>query len=270
MSADVQWISSRDNAWLKALRQLVQDPKAYRSQQQVWLEGEHLCDAYLAKGGRPRQWVFNETVWQSGLWADRVPHGGRVVVLPSRLFESVSTLPSAGGLGCLMDLPPPGVAALPLSQAAEASSPAQAVVLDRVQDPGNVGSILRSAAALGCRTVLALSGTAALWSSKVVRAGMGAHFSLRLEEGLSVEQVVQRGLHLVATSSHASASLGQMALPSVHAWVLGHEGQGVSEALMSACATTVRIPQPGGEESFNVAAAAAICLYESHRQSLSI
>lgn len=269
MKPDVQWITSRDNAWLKSLRLLVQDPKAYRSQGQVWLEGEHLCEAYRAKGGRPRQWVFNETVWRAGLWGDRVAHQSRVVVLPDPLFEGLSALPSAVGLGCLIDLPPPGAAALPLAAGDCLEGSVQAVVLDRVQDPGNVGSILRTAAAFGCRTILALSGTAALWSSKVVRAGMGAHFSLRLEEGLTVEQVAARGLHLVATSSYADLSLGQRPLPPLHAWVFGHEGQGVSDLLMSACATTVRIPQPGGEESFNVAAAAAICLYESHRQGAS-
>jgi RNA methyltransferase, TrmH family len=270
MSPDVQWITSRDNAWLKSLRQLIQDPKAYRSQGQVWLEGEHLCEAYRIKGGRPRQWVFNETVWRSGLWADRVAHQSRVVVLPDRLFEGLSALPSAVGLGCLIDLPPPGVAALPAALADPSDALVQAVVLDRVQDPGNVGSILRTAAAFGCRTILALSGTAALWSTKVVRAGMGAHFSLRLEEGLTVSQVAERGLLLLATSSYATASLGQFSLPTQHAWVFGHEGQGVSDSLLSACATTVRIPQPGGEESFNVAAAAAICLYESHRQGASV
>jgi TrmH family RNA methyltransferase len=129
-----------------------------------------------------------------------------------------------------------------------------------------VGSVLRSAAALGVRQVLALSGTAALWSPKVLRAGMGAHFGLRLIEGLEAAALASLQLPLVATSSHADQTLQQAALPSPCAWVLGHEGQGVSAAVMARCAMTVRIPQPGGEESLNVAAAAAICLYESARR----
>ncbi|TMH08390.1 MAG: RNA methyltransferase, partial [Betaproteobacteria bacterium] len=71
---------------------------------------------------------------------------------------------------------------------------------------------------------------------------------------------------LVATSSHAAQPLHEVALPRPCAWVFGHEGQGVDADLLDRCALTVRIPQPGGEESLNVAAAAAICLYESARQ----
>ena len=140
------------------------------------------------------------------------------------------------------------------------------MVLDRLQDAGNVGAILRSAAAFGVRQVLALKGTAALWSPKVLRAGQGAHFGLRLVEGLAADDLAALAVPLVATSSHTEHQLHRIALPSPCAWVMGHEGQGVSPALMARCALTVGIPQPGGEESLNVAAAAAICLYESHRQ----
>jgi TrmH family RNA methyltransferase len=140
------------------------------------------------------------------------------------------------------------------------------VVLDRLQDAGNVGSILRSAAALGVGQVVALKGTAALWSPKVLRAGMGAHFALRLVESAQAEALDELAVPLVATSSHALLALDEAALPRPCAWVFGHEGQGVADELLARCALTVRIPQPGGEESLNVAAAAAICLYESVRQ----
>jgi TrmH family RNA methyltransferase len=92
---------------------------------------------------------------------------------------------------------------------------------------------------------------------------MGAHFALRLVEGLDESALAALAVPLVATSSHGGATLHQAALPAPCAWVLGHEGQGVSAALLQRCALQVRIPQPGGEESLNVAAAAAICLYES-------
>jgi RNA methyltransferase, TrmH family len=150
-----------------------------------------------------------------------------------------------------------------LTEAPALQPGASSVVLDRLQDAGNVGSILRSAAAFGVAQVLALKGTAGLWSPKVLRAGMGAHFGLRLIEGLQVEDLAGLTVPLLATSSHASHRLGQDPLPWPCAWVLGHEGQGVSAALMARCRHTVAIPQPGGEESLNVAAAAAICLYAS-------
>ncbi|MDP3226338.1 MAG: RNA methyltransferase, partial [Rubrivivax sp.] len=140
------------------------------------------------------------------------------------------------------------------------------VVLDRLQDAGNVGSVLRSAAAFGVQQVLALKGTAALWSPKVLRAGMGAHFGLRLVEGLDEAALQNLSVPLVATSSHGGDLLPHAKLPQPCAWVLGHEGQGVSPSLLAHCALQVRIPQPGGEESLNVAAAAAVCLYESARR----
>jgi TrmH family RNA methyltransferase len=114
--------------------------------------------------------------------------------------------------------------------------------------------------------VLALKGTAALWSPKVLRAGMGAHFALRLVEGLDEVALDGLAVPLVATSSHGGHNLPQAPLPQPCAWVLGHEGQGVSASLLARCALQVRIPQPGGEESLNVAAAAAVCLYESARR----
>jgi TrmH family RNA methyltransferase len=141
------------------------------------------------------------------------------------------------------------------------------VVLDRLQDAGNVGAILRCASAFGYRQVMALKGTAALWSPKVLRAGMGAHFGLKLVESVSELQVAALRVPLLATSSHAGPFLHECLrrgeVPSVCAWVFGHEGQGVSESLMAIAQQTVRIAQPGGEESLNVATAAAICLHAS-------
>ena len=142
------------------------------------------------------------------------------------------------------------------------------VILDRVQDAGNVGSILRSAAAFGFKQVAALKGTAALWSPKVLRAGMGAHFGLQLIEGLEADALLALRVPLVVTSSHEGAYLHEQVLPSPCAWVMGHEGQGVSTALMARAQVLVRIAQPGGEESLNVGAAAAICLYASATTAL--
>jgi TrmH family RNA methyltransferase len=136
-----------------------------------------------------------------------------------------------------------------------------------MQDAGNVGSMLRSAAAFGVKQVLALQGTAALWSPKVLRAAMGAHFSLALHEGLGGAALQALRVPLVATSPHAPLVLGQAPLPRPCAWLFGHEGQGIDAALIARCALTVRIPQPGGQESLNVAAAAAVCLYEWARRA---
>jgi TrmH family RNA methyltransferase len=141
------------------------------------------------------------------------------------------------------------------------------VVLDRLQDAGNVGTILRCASAFGFRQVLAIKGTAALWSPKVLRAGMGAHFGLHLVESVSEADVATLRIPVLTTSSHEGPFLHALQkngdLPRLCAWVFGHEGQGVSDSLMNLASHRVRISQPGGEESLNVGTAAAICLHAS-------
>lgn len=256
MTNAVWQITGRDNPLLVQLRKLIRTPGAYRKLGKVWVEGEHLCAAAQARGVDVPLAVCTEATLAVPEHARLVRAARQIVVVPVPLFASLSGLESPAQLGFVLDLP--GASALRPGLAS--------VVLDGVQDAGNVGSVLRSASALGVRQVLALKGTAALWSGKVLRAGMGAHFGLHLSEGLVAADLEALGLPLIATSSHAEQVLPQAALPDPCAWVFGHEGQGVSADLQARCALTVRIPQPGGEESLNVAAAAAICLYESARR----
>jgi TrmH family RNA methyltransferase len=250
-------ISSRDNPLVQRVRRLTRDPGAYRALGEVWLEGEHLCGAFCARGGQAAVALCSDSAWAQPGTAALVARAAQSAVLPDALFAQLSPLPSPAGIGLLAPLP--GTTALERAAAT--------VVLDRLQDAGNVGSILRSASAFGVRQVLALRGTAGLWSPKVLRAAMGAHFGLHLHEGMDAEALRSLDVPLVATSSHAAASVAEAALPWPCAWIFGHEGQGIDPALLPRCAVTVRIPQPGGEESLNVAAAAAVCLYESVRRA---
>ena len=253
---DVKAITSRDNPLLVRLRKLVADPAGYRRVGQVWIEGDHLCAAYLQRGGTVLHAVITQAAWQlpaQRALASAAPH---VIVVPVALMAGISTLESAAPLAFVV----------PWSAVDNVLPDAPSIVLDCLQDAGNVGAILRSAAAFGFTQVLALKGTVALWSNKVLRAGMGAHFGLHLVEG--IEPSALDGLHvpLLATSSHAAEAIDHVALPWPCAWVMGHEGQGVSAALLERCSMALRIPQPGGQESLNVAAAAAVCFYESARQ----
>lgn len=243
-------VSSRDNPLLKDLRKLAQDPGAYRKLGRVWLEGDHLCRAALARGVQPAVAVFAESFWPSAP-AEWHRGAGKTVVVADELLRAASGLESPAPMGFVLDLP--------AAPALGAELPT--VVLDRLQDAGNVGSILRSASAFGFGQVIALKGTAALWSPKVLRAGMGAHFALRLIEGVEAEALDALAMPLVATSSHRGEWLHEARLPHPCAWLMGHEGQGVSPALEARATHHIRIAQPGGEESLNVAAAAAICLH---------
>lgn len=254
----VKSITSRDNPLLLLLRKQGRDPMAYRKSGELWLEGDHLCRAFLQRGGVPLQAVLTEAAWASPL-RDLALAAPAVSVLAGSLMDGISSLESAAPVGFIVAWQP----------AAGVQPDAATVVLDRLQDAGNVGTVLRSASAFGFTQVVALKGTAGLWSPKVLRAGMGAHFGLSLVEGVDVEALRALRLPLLATSSHAPQAIHEVTLPWPCAWVLGHEGEGVSAALQSHCSQSLRIAQPGGEESLNVAVAAAVCLYESSRQRLA-
>ncbi len=250
--AEPVFITSTDNALLKEVRKLAQDNTAYRKFGRFWVEGDHLCNAALNRGVLPVWGVYSETAWAEAS-SDLASAAARVAVLPDVLFREISALESPGKFGFVIDL----------AESAVIRPGVATVVLDRVQDAGNVGSILRSAAAFGFGQVLALKGTAALWSAKVLRAGMGAHFGLQLHEGLGAEDLSALKVPLLVTSSHEGSFLQDLRLPYPCAWVMGHEGQGVDAQLAARAALQVRIGQPGGEESLNVAAAAAIFLHAS-------
>ena len=255
-SPDITHITSRDNPFLKELRKLSTESTAYRKAGRVWLEGDHLCSAALVRGIQPAVAVFSESFWPLAgvLFASAAIKN---IVISDKLWQDISGLESPAKMGFIVDLP----------SSVEIIPNLATVILDRVQDAGNVGSILRSAAAFGFKQVIALKGSAALWSPKVLRAGMGAHFGLQLVEAASLDDVAVLTIPLVVTSSHQGDFLQNLMenqeLPSPCAWVMGHEGQGVCAELLAQAAVSVRIGQPGGEESLNVAAAAAICLHAS-------
>lgn len=252
----VQCITSRDNAFLKDLRRLAQENTEYRKQGRFWVEGEHLGQAALARGVRPVIGVFAESYWPLAP-AQYAQAAAKNVVIADRVFADLSGLESPARLGFVFDLP--------LAIALQPGLPS--VILDRLQDAGNVGSILRSASAFGFKQIIAIKGTAALWSPKVLRAGMGAHWGLQLIESASLSDLTVLAVPIVVTSSHHGSFL-QQALANKEllmpcAWALGHEGQGVSAELVALAHLHIRIAQPGGEESLNVAAVAAICLHAS-------
>ncbi len=249
-------ISARDNPRVQRAKRIACDAALARREGVVWAEGDHLARAALAQGWSIDQLLMTEDALSDARFADVLAAADEVVVLPAKLMAAIVALDS-----------PPALAVVLRHRAAPADIDADAptVVLDRVQDPGNVGSILRSASAFGFQQVIALPGTAALWSAKVLRAGMGAQFALHLFEHADDAMLDALGTPWLGTSSHATERLGDALLPSPCTWVIGHEGQGMSSALAARCVRVLRIAQPGGEESLNAAVAAAICLYESAR-----
>ena len=250
-------IQSRGNPLLVRLRRLLDDPSAHRKHGQIVIEGEHLCAAWLASGCGPvLQALASEAGWERPAVRELAVKADAVAVVSAAAMAGVTALESPAAI----------LFVVPLPEASTVLGGVASVVLDRVQDPGNVGSILRSAAAFGFGQAIALKGTAALWSPKVVRAGMGAHFRLRLVDAVEAESLDALDLPLLGTSSHAGERIDRVEIPWPCAWVFGHEGQGLSAHVQGRCAQMLRIAQPGGEESLNVAAAAAVCLHESARR----
>lgn len=256
-------IASRDNPLYKELRRLAQEPAFGRRQGWALLEGLHPCQEYQQRVAAPRWAVFDADKLGASadllaLW-NSVP-ASQQVVLEGGLLAGLSDIGAAQGAAFVIEPPKP---ALPARIAG------QCVMLDRVQDPGNVGSILRTCAAAGVRTVLLSDQTASAWGSKTLRAGQGAHFALTIHEGVDLLEAVQRlDVPLLTTALDNADNLYGPALPIACAWVFGHEGGGVQPALLAAATRRVRIPQADGVESLNVAAAAAVCLFEQRRQAL--
>jgi len=260
MASRLTYITSRDNPLLVRLRKLARHPADYRKHGQILLEGEHLCVEWAARGGAPaRVAIVAGSAWQAGRFIELAQTALATAIVADAAMAELSTLEAPAPIAF--------VVSLPTAAAIRAGVPS--VVLDRVQDAGNVGSIMRSAAAFGFAQVIALRGTAGLWSAKVLRAAMGAHFGLDVVEGADESALDVLGLPVLGTGSHATQMLAAAPLPWPAAWIFGNEGEGMSGSLAGRCDLVLRIPQPGGQESLNVGAAAAVCMYQSVSDKLA-
>ena len=255
-------ITSRDNAVYKELKQLATSSQVRRKSGRTLLDGVHLCQSYLDLRGAPPLCVVAEGalthVEVAPILARCEAARTSCVVLPDALYCALSQVEHGVGLLFVIDTPA-RVASAPLA--------VSAVLLDQLQDPGNVGSILRSAAAAGITQVYCATGTTFCWSPKVLRAAMGAHFVLDIYENVDLGALLAgAAIPVLATSGYAEQRLYDMDLSVPLAWLLGHEGQGVSPDLLAAASHRVVIPHRGKVESLNVAACAAVCFFEQSRQ----
>ncbi|MFZ6644367.1 TrmH family RNA methyltransferase [Undibacterium sp. TJN25] len=257
-------ITSRDNPLYKELKHLASSSQARRKASRTLLDGVHLCEAYLQHGGVPQTCVVSESSLAhhevDPLLARCAAGGTQTICLPDALYSALSQVEHGVGLMFIIATP-----ILELPAVLDQSS----VLLDNLQDPGNLGSILRSAAAAGIKNVFCSMGTVFSWSPKVMRSGMGAHFLLNIYENVNLESLLKTAsIPILATSSHASQTIYDVNLNQPVAWLFGHEGQGVADELMQLATHNVTIPQRGEIESLNVAASAAICFFEQVRQGL--
>jgi RNA methyltransferase, TrmH family len=241
----VSVLRSRDNPRVKRWVNLVRDARLRRKEGRLIVEGPHLVQAALQAGLQPHAVLVSE----SGQANEEIVRlASRPVVLSDRLFAGIVDAES-----------PPGIAAeisIPEGKASEGD----AVFLEGIQDPGNVGAIIRSAAAFGVKAVVLDSACADPWSPKALRAGMGGHFRIGIAADFEARLKSFKGT-LACTVVRGGKPLRD--LPSPIGWIFGGEGQGVSEAVARLAKLKVTIAMATGSESLNVAAAAAICLYEA-------
>jgi TrmH family RNA methyltransferase len=249
-------LRSRDNPRLRRWRRLAADAAARRRERSALIEGPHLVAACLESGGRPRALIVSESAAARSEIARLVAQAGApATVLSDSLFGALSGAETPQGIAAEIALPGGAPA---LAQAAAC------VFLDGVQDAGNVGAILRSAAAFGVPAAVLGPGCADAWSPKVLRAGMGAHFALALGRSRELAaDIAAFGGPVACAVPRGGVPLREADLPARVGWIFGAEGRGVSAPLAALAALRVTIPLAPGAESLNVAAAAAICLYEA-------
>ncbi|GGY13059.1 TrmH family RNA methyltransferase [Paludibacterium paludis] len=261
MLHDYKILSSTHNDEVKTLLRLIESARERRKQSAMVVEGIHLLETCLEKRVVCRSAYLNAAALdhpQVASLAVRLRAAGvALAVLSEPLLQKASSLASAPEVLAICDRPLPAgpVENLPC------------LMLEDIQDPGNMGTLLRGAAASGVRTVFASKGCVDLFSPKVLRAGMGAHFSLTLFEGedLAARLAAWNGPRLV-THLAGATSLYNTDLTGAVAFVFGNEGAGVSARLLELADHRVKIPMPGDAESLNVAMAATVCLFERVRQ----
>jgi TrmH family RNA methyltransferase len=253
-------ISSRDNALFKRIARLASSARERREQGATLLDGTHLVAAHAAAGGVAEAMVAAESALARAevrRLFDETPARARAL-LPDRLFAEIAQVVEPVGLLAVIRTPPPPPPPTRIGTC---------LLLDGIQDPGNLGSMLRTAAAAGVKHLFLSKGCVFAWSPKVLRAGQGAHFCLAIHEHVALVDVAHGFAGIVATTDvRAGVPLFEVDLRAPVAWIFGSEGAGVSPELAAAARLRVQIPMPGRAESLNVAAAAAVCLFEQVRQ----
>ena len=256
-------ITSAQNPLVKKLVQLSEKQSFRNKQKMTIIEGAHLTAEWLKCFGAPDFCVISSSSKRSEEVESIIQKceelNTETIELEAKIYSKIS--PVIEGVGVLF------VVKIPENQSVDFCE--DAIILDRVQDPGNLGTILRSAVGFGVKQIICSKGTVSAWSPKVLRAGMGAHFKLQIFENQDLNEAISKvETPIFATSLQAEKSIYDENFTTKTAWIFGNEGAGVSLELLSKVKNQVIIPQVGQIESLNVAMAVTVCLAEQARQRL--
>lgn len=253
-------IGSRDNPAYKAMHRLVAKSSERKARGLSILDGAHLVEAFLDSGRTPEELIVNRAGAEDARIAAlaRRSAPAPVTQLSDALFRTLSTVESPTGVIAFATTPAPA----PVPPDASL-----VMLLEDIQDPGNVGTLLRSAAAAGAGHVLLSPTCAFAWSPKVLRAGMGAHFALNIVEAVDLADFIgkYRGT-VIALAGEGARSLYDLDLRGPCAFIVGNEGAGITPGLAKAASATARIPTTGRVESLNAGIAGSVALFECMRQ----
>lgn len=252
-------ISSRENPLFKRLQRLSAGKQDGTGK--LLLEGVHLCQSWLEHIGEPDLALFELNRVSSHTELHNLMTAlptEKVISCDSSLIQRLSQVGQGQGVFFLVKTP------LPIRPAEITEN---ALWLDRIQDPGNVGTLLRTAAAAGIGHAYLSKGCASAWSAKVLRSAQGAHFVISIYENLDLQDLLALlKIPMLVTALNDAVSLYDTVLPKECVWVFGNEGQGVAEDLQQQANLRLFVPQQPKVESLNVAVAAGICLFEQRRQ----
>lgn len=251
----IKTIGSRDNPEFRQLLSLAEEAKARREAGLTLLDGWHLIEAALQAGHRPNKLIVAEgQAWPAE--AQELLRDIPRLIVSGAMMRALSPVKTPTGLMATIGIPQPAAQAVKF-----------AILLEGIQDPGNLGALLRTAAAAGVEAAYLSTGCADAWSPKALRGGQGAHFQLAIHERAALPEVARAfSGDVYAALLGASTSLYGLDLRQNAAFAFGNEGAGLSADLRAAC-QPFSVPMPGRVESLNVAAAAAICLFERVRQT---
>ena len=253
-----QVISSRGNQHFKHLKKLNESPRYRHEVQQTILDGMHLIESYAECFGSPDSIALIE-----GGNIDKIKsylnEDTQVLEFPAGLFSEIAPVISPTGILASINIPH-----------LEAPKKQNCILLlEDIQDPGNLGSILRSASASGVDLVYLSDHCADLWSPKVLRGGQGAHFHLPCIEKVNFSDITKTFTGKIFATTLSGKSIFQEDLKGPVAFIFGNEGNGIHSETMRLTSHSIHIPMEKGIESLNVSAAVSICLYEKYRQEHS-
>lgn len=258
-------IVSRDNPVFKYQKKLAENARERRAEGKTLLDGVHLIESYCAAFGDPELIIIPEgkSTLEATQLMQHLQHIS-TIMLPTLMFAELTPVASSTGILAVITIPKSW------PQNAPPTEINFALMLEDIQDPGNLGSMLRTALGAGVEAVYLSKGCTDAWSPKALRGGQGAQFYVPIIEGVDIVSALQNFAGNTYAMTMQGKSLYAQDYTRPSAFVIGNEGAGLSDKVLKVASHQISIPMNKNLESLNAAAAAAVCLFERARQVFKV